>query len=82
MMAATTSASQRKIGSTTPLVMPSFRLLDCAGSTVRASVNDWAPFTSRLVSFIAKSLTGKHTSGSSQSQEKGFGNLLRGKLAA
>jgi hypothetical protein len=39
MMAATASASQRKIGFTTSFEMPSFRLLDCAGSTVRASVN-------------------------------------------
>ena len=58
MTAATISASQRKTGSITPSVMPSFRPLDYAESTVRASVNYWA-FPVAALFFIAESLTGK-----------------------
>ena len=69
MTAATISASQRKTGSITPSVMPSFRPLDCAGSTVRASVNYWA-FPVAALFFIAESPTGKPQLGSGQASPR------------
>ena len=69
MTAATISASQRKTGSITPSVMPSFRPLDCAGSTVRASVNYWA-FPVAALFFIAESLSGKPQLGSGQASPR------------